>query len=90
MSFNNNQFLINLLNMNNSLINSEENFDDFFRILRNEENNSNKNGNKIIFITNYKRKRGKQAYKNQDKNHIHGKDSFDNLQRKIQVHFLTF
>ena len=32
-------------------------------------------------------RRGKKREKNLDKEEVHGKGSFDNLQRKIQVHF---
>ena len=37
-----------------------------------------------------KKKRGRQINKKEEKNKIHDKYSSDNLQRKIQVHYITF
>ena len=46
--------------------------------------NSNNQNQSIL-----KRKRGRKKLKNFDKA-VHGKNDFDNVQRKIKVHFLTF
>ena len=54
-----------------------------------EENNSIESHEKINFMVKVRR-RGKKRSKYLFKENFHGRDSFDNLQRKIQVHFQTF
>ena len=43
--------------------------------------------NRRIYFRVADTRRGKKREKNLDKEEVHGKGSFDNLQRKIQVHF---
>ena len=95
------QFLMQMHNQNVDTINHQENnnyiFPHHFQpfILKNnikeEANDNNENKQKNIFIVNKYNKRGKKPYKaNKNKRCIHEADSFDNLEIKIQVHFLTF
>ena len=91
--FFNNLFSIVLLNINN-LINQEENSNNniqppnlFLPQLNNINSGEEK---KIIKIENIHRHRGRKLKSLENVNKIHGKFSFDNIQRKIQVHFLTF
>ena len=43
-----------------------------------------------LFITKYQSRRGRYRKIIQNGRKVHGSDSYDNLLRKIQVHFLTF
>ena len=55
-----------------------------------EEENDNSGNHQINIFTVYKsHKRGRYCHK-ENKHGVHGSDSFDNIERKIQVHFLTF
>ena len=54
-----------------------------------EEDNTRKCNRRINFRVAVTR-RGKKREKNLDKEEVYGKGSFDNLQRKIQVHFQNF
>jgi len=55
----------------------------------NEENDNNENEQKNIFTAYKSHKRGRYCRK-ENKYEVHGSDSWDNIERKIQVHFLTF
>ena len=54
------------------------------------EEDDTRNYNRRIYFKVAVARRGKKREKNLDKEEVHGKDSFDNLQRKIQVHFQNF
>ena len=98
------QFLIEMPNQNINTMNHQENNNYIFphnfqplilgnniSNIKEEANDNNENNQKNIFIVNKYNKRGKVPYKaNKNKRYIHEADSFDNLERKIQVHFLTF
>ena len=58
-------------------------------IISEEENDNNGNHQINIFTVYKSHKRGRYCYK-ENKHGVHGSDSFDNIERKIQVHFLTF
>ena len=57
--------------------------------IKEKENDSRESHEKINFMVKVSR-RGKKRSKYLNKENFHGNDSFDNLQRKIQVHFQTF
>ena len=58
-------------------------------IISEEENDNNGNHQINIFTVYKSHKRGRYCHK-ENKYGVHGSDSFDNIERKIQVHFLTF
>ena len=58
-------------------------------IISEEENDNNGNHQINIFTVYKSHKRGRYCHK-ENKHGVHGSDSFDNIERKIQVHFLTF
>ena len=88
----------------NTIINSEKNENEFFppldwiacpenkylihQNIKLEENIKVNNESKNVFKVNIK-KRGRKKLNDNQKG-VHGNDTFDNLERKIQVHFLTF
>ena len=58
-------------------------------IISEEENDNNGNHQINIFTVYKSHKRGRYCHK-ENKHGVHGSDSFDNIERKIQAHFLTF
>ena len=88
-------FPLDFSNLNDPYINSKGFFHppNFFF---NKENNigNNDNNNKKIWVEPFSEINQKRGRKNQklyhNKKAIHGSSDFDNIQRKIQVHFLTF
>ena len=88
----------------NTIINSEKNENEFFPTLdwiacpennyltnpniKLEENFKINNQSNNVFKVDIK-KRGRKKLNDNQKG-VHGNDTFDNLERKIQVHFLTF
>ena len=56
---------------------------------KNEHISENKIHTKI-FETYIKKKRGRKAKKSPKYNNVYDNTTFDNLQKKIQVHFLSF
>ena len=58
-------------------------------IISEEENDNNGNHQINIFTVYKSHKRGRYCRK-ENKYEVHGSDSWDNIERKIQVHFLTF
>ena len=70
------------LNSTNSILDQE-------KITSKKKEDSNKK--KINFITFLKKKRGKKSLlKKENSSKTHGSEDFDNIQRKIQVHFISF
>ena len=70
--------------------NSTNIFTDQEKYLKGKKEDSFKK--KINFKTVWRKKRGKKAKDNENNStkKPHGSDDFDNIQRKIQVHFITF
>ena len=72
-----------------STLNSTNFILDQEKIISEKKEDSNKK--KINFVTFLKKKRGKKSlFKKENSAKTHGSEDFDNIQRKIQVHFISF
>ena len=82
--FQNPKSLSSFINKNNIIINDNFECD--------SNNTLNSTSKKFIFksFTTFKRKRGRYSNKESNPKRVHTSTDFDNLYRKIQVHFLNF
>ena len=61
-----------------------------YRLITPTPNDISLSSKNNLFITKYQSRRGRYRKIIQNGRKVHGSDSYDNLLRKIQVHFLTF